>query len=200
MEPGKNVVIRTLGPDRWREAGALAGRAFWTEDYMAVLADDPLERFAVVQDLYLRMQLSDSTTTLAAFAGDHVVGIACVERGDCFFCGLDPDAEVPADRVGAVMHGVDQAIRGLHEGLPAHAYIGPVAVEPTLQGNGIGVALVEAAFEAAASGHPPTVAIDCDPRLRSFYEGRGFVAMGTVTDPWGFDIVGLRRDPPRSVP
>ncbi len=200
MEPGKNVVIRTLGPDRWREAGALAGRAFWTEDYMAVLADDPLERFAVVQDLYLRMQLSDSTTTLAAFAGDHVVGIACVERGDCFFCGLDPDAEVPADRVGAVMHGVDQAIRRLHEGLPAHAYIGPVAVEPTLQGNGIGVALVEAAFEAAASGHPPTVAIDCDPRLRSFYEGRGFVAMGTVTDPWGFDIVGLRRDPPRSVP
>ena len=167
---------------------------------MAVLADDPLERFAVVQDLYLRMQLSDSTTTLAAFAGDHVVGIACVERGDCFFCGLDPDAEVPADRVGAVMHGVDQAIRRLHEGLPAHAYIGPVAVEPTLQGNGIGVALVEAAFEAAASGHPPTVAIDCDPRLRSFYEGRGFVAMGTVTDPWGFDIVGLRRDPPRSVP
>ena len=200
MEPGKNVVIRTLGPDRWREAGALAGRAFWTEDYMAVLADDPLERFAVVQDLYLRMQLSDSTTTLAAFAGDHVVGIACVERGDCFFCGLDPDAEVPADRVGAVMHGVDQAIRRLHEGLPAHAYIGPVAVEPTLQGNGIGVALVEAAFEAAASSHPPTVAIDCDPRLRSFYEGRGFVAMGTVTDPWGFDIVGLRRDPPRSVP
>lgn len=200
MEQGKNVVIRTLGPDRWREAGALAGRAFWTEDYMAVLADDPLERFAVVQDLYLRMQLSDSTTTLAAFAGDHVVGIACVERGDCFFCGLDPDAEVPADRVGSVMHGVDQAIRRLHEGLPAHAYIGPVAVEPTLQGNGIGVALVEAAFEAAASGHPPTVAIDCDPRLRSFYEGRGFVAMGTVTDPWGFDIVGLRRDPPRSVP
>ena len=116
MEPGKNVVIRTLGPDRWREAGALAGRAFWTEDYMAVLADDPLERFAVVQDLYLRMQLSDSTTTLAAFAGDHVVGIACVERGDCFFCGLDPDAEVPADRVGAVMHGVDQAIRRLHAG------------------------------------------------------------------------------------
>ena len=200
MGPGKNVVIHTLAPDRWPEAGRLAGRAFWTEDYMAVLAEDPLERFAVVQDLYLRMQLSDSTTTLAAFAGDHVVGIACVERGDCFFCGLEPDAEAPDDRVGAVMHGVDQAIRRLHEGLPAHAYIGPVAVEPTLQGNGIGVALVEAAFEAAASGHPPTVAIDCDPRLRSFYEGRGFVAMGTVTDPWGFDIVGLRRDPPRSVP
>ena len=81
MGPGKNVVIRTLAPGRWAEAGALAGRAFWTEDYMAVLAEDPLERFAVVQDLYLRMQLSDSTTTLAAFAGDHVVGIACVERG-----------------------------------------------------------------------------------------------------------------------
>jgi GNAT superfamily N-acetyltransferase len=195
-----DVTIRTLAPRRWPEAGALAGRAFWTEDYMAVLADDPIERFAVVQDLYLRMQLSDSTTTLAAFAADHVVGIACVERGDCFFCGLDPDAEAPEDRVGAVMHGVDLAIRTLHVGMPAHAYIGPVAVEPTLQGKGIGVALVDAAFELAASDGPATVAIDCDLRLRTFYEARGFVAVGTVTDPWGFDIVGLRRDPPRPVP
>jgi GNAT superfamily N-acetyltransferase len=167
---------------------------------MAVLAADPLERFAVVQDLYLRMQLSGSTTTLAAFAGDHVVGIACVERGDCFFCGLDPDAEVPEDRVGAVMHGVDLAIRRLHADLPAHANIGPVAVEPTLQGKGIGAAIVDAAFELAASDEPATVAIDCDPRLQRFYESRGFVAVGTVTDPWGFDIVGLRRDPPRPVP
>jgi GNAT superfamily N-acetyltransferase len=200
MVQGSEVEIRRLPPGRWPEAGALAGRAFWTEDYMAVLADDPLERFAVVQDLYLRMQLSDSTTTLAAFAGDHVVGVACVERGDCFFCGLDPDAPGPEDHVGAVMHGVDLAIRRLHAGLPAHANIGPVAVEPTLQGKGIGVALVEAAFELAASDAPPTVAIDCDPRLQTFYEARGFVAVGTVTDPWGFDIVGLRRDPLRPVP
>jgi GNAT superfamily N-acetyltransferase len=199
MGPRKDVAIRVLAPTRWPEAGALAGRAFWTEDYMGVLADDLLKRYAVVQDLYLRMQLSDSTTTLAAFAGDHIVGVACVERGDCFFCALDPDAEAPDDRVGAVMHGVDQAIRRLHVGLPAHSNIGPVAVEPTLQGNGIGAALVDAAFDLAASGHPATVALDCDPRLQHFYEARGFVAVGKVTDPWGFDIVGLRRDPPHSV-
>ena len=200
MGPRNDVAIRVLAPSRWPEAGALAGRAFWTEDYMGVLAKDLLERYAVVQDLYLRMQLSDSTTTLAAFAGDHVVGVACVERGDCFFCALDPDAEAPDDHVGAVMHGVDQAIRRLHLGLPAHANIGPVAVEPTLQGNGIGAALVDAAFDLAASDHPATVALDCDPRLQHFYEARGFVAVGKVTDPWGFDIIGLRRDPPHSVP
>ena len=200
MGPRNDVAIRVLALSRWPEAGALAGRAFWTEDYMGVLAEDPLERFAVVQDLYLRMQLSDSTPTLAAFAGDHVVGVACVERGDCFFCALDPDAEAPDDRVGAVMHGVDQAIRRLHVGLPAHANIGPVAVEPTLQGNGIGAALVDAAFDLAASDLPATVALDCDPRLQRFYEARGFVAVGKVTDPWGFDIIGLRRDPPHSVP
>ncbi len=197
---GQSVAIRPLAQGRWPEAGALAGRAFWTEDYMAVLADDPLERFAVVQDLYLRMQLSDSTTTLAAFAGDHVVGIACVERGECFFCRLDPETPVPADHVSAVMQGVDLAIRRLHAGLPDHANIGPVAVEPTLQGKGIGAALVEAAFQLAASDDPPTVALDCDPRLQTFYEAGGFAAVATVTDPWGFDIVGLRRDPPRPVP
>jgi GNAT superfamily N-acetyltransferase len=195
------VSIRPLPRDRWHEAGRLAGRAFWTEDYMAPLAADDLERFAVVQDLYLRMETSPSSTTLAAFAGEHVVGFACVERGPCYFCSLDP-AAVPAagDRTAEVLHGVDLAIRELHTGLPAHSNIGPVAVEPTLQRKGIGAALVDAAFDLAAADAPPTVSLDCDPRLQSFYEGRGFEAVARVTDPWGFDIVGLRRDPARPVP
>ena len=191
-----DLSIRPLASERWPEAGRLAGRAFWTEDYMAPLAEDPLERFAVVQDLYVRMETSPTSTTLAAFAGDHVVGFACVERGDCYFCGLDPASAPPTDdRTAEVLHGVDLAIRALHEGFPAHANIGPVAVEPTLQGRGIGAALVDAAYELAASDGPPTVSLDCDPRLQGFYEGRGFSAVARVTDPWGFDIVGLRRDP-----
>lgn len=168
---------------------------------MAPLADDLLERFAVVQDMYLRMQTSDTSVTLAAFAGDHVVGFACVEQGDCFFCSLDPTVAPPAgDRTEEVLHGVDLAIRELHVGFPQHANIGPVAVEPTLQGKGIGAALVDAAFELGAAGGPPTVSLDCDPRLQGFYEARGFVAVARVTDPGGFDIVGLRRDPARPVP
>lgn len=189
------VTIHELPPERWPEAGRLAGRAFWSEDYMVPLADDPLQRFAVVQDLYLRMQTSPTSTTLAAFAGDHVVGFACVERGECFFCTMDPDAPpASSDRTAEVMHGVDLAIRALHAGLPPHANIGPVAVEPTLQGNGIGGALVDAAFEHAAGGDPATVSLDCDPRLQSFYEHHGFTAVARATDPWGFDIIGLRRD------
>ena len=196
LPPGMEVAIRPLPLKRWPEAGRLAGRAFWTEDYMAPLAGDALERFAVVQDLYLRMERSPTTTTLAAFVGDHVAGFACVERGPCFFCSLDPTAPIPeGDRTTAVMHGVDLAIRELHVGLPPHANIGPVAVEPTLQGNGIGSALVDAAFAAAVRGAPPTVSLDCDPRLQGFYEARGFMLVSRVTDPWGFDIVGLRRDP-----
>jgi ribosomal protein S18 acetylase RimI-like enzyme len=195
------VSIHELPPERWPEAGRLAGRAFWTEDYMVPLADDALERFAVVQDLYLRMQTSPTSTTLAAFAGDHVVGFACIERGDCYFCTLDAAAGPPTDdRTDEVMHGVDLAIRALHEGLPGHANIGPVAVEPTLQGNGIGGALVDAAYELGAASGPDTVSLDCDPRLQSFYEGHGFTVVARVTDPSGFDILGLRRDPPRPVP
>ena len=200
LPPGMEVSIRPLPLERWPDVGRLAGRAFWTEDYMAPLADDELERFAVVQDLYLRMQTSETQVTLAAFAGDHVVGFACVERGACFFCSMDPAAAPPAgDRADEVLHGVDLAIRELHVSLPAHANIGPVAVEPTLQGKGIGATLVDAAFELAAADDPPTVSLDCDPRLQGFYEARGFVAVARVTDPWGFDIVGLRRDPARPV-
>jgi GNAT superfamily N-acetyltransferase len=193
------VSIRELPPERWPEAGRLAGRAFWTEDYMAPLADDPLERFAVVQDLYLRMGTSETSTTLAAFAGDHVVGFACVDTGDCYFCSLDPEAApTAADRSAEVMHGVDLTIRALHAGLPQHVNIGPVAVEPTLQGNGIGASLIDAAYAYAAADDPETVSLDCDPRLLTFYEARGFNAVARATDPWGFDIVGLRRDPPRA--
>jgi GNAT superfamily N-acetyltransferase len=193
--------IRPLPPDRWPEVGRLAGRAFWTEEYMAPLAEDELERFAAVQDLYLRMETSATSVTLAAFAGDHVAGFACVERGPCFFCSMDVSAPPPtSDRTAEVLHGVDLAIRELHVGLPAHANIGPVAVEPTLHGKGIGAALVDAAFELAAEEAPPTVSLDCDPRLQGFYEARGFAAVARVTDPWGFDIVGLRRDPGRPLP
>jgi hypothetical protein len=113
------VSIRPLAPDRWPEAGRLAGRAFWTEDYMAPLADDQLERFAIVQDLYLGMEISPTSTTLGAFAGEHLAGFACVERGACFFCTLDPDVRPAAgDRTAEVMHGVDLAIRALHSGCP----------------------------------------------------------------------------------
>jgi GNAT superfamily N-acetyltransferase len=189
--------IRPLPPERWPEAARLAGRAFWTEDYMAPLADDPLDRYAIVHDLYLQMQTSETSTTLAAFAGDHVVGFACVERGACFFCGPGAAEAPPAgDRTAEVMHGVDLAIRALHDGFPQHANIGPVAVEPSLQGKGIGGALVDAAFELAAGDGPATVSLDCDPRLLGFYEGHGFGQVSRVTDPWGFEIVGLRRDPP----
>ena len=190
--------IRELPPERWPEAARLAGRAFWTEDYMAPLADDLLARFVVVQDLYLRMETSETSITLAAFAGDYVVGFACVDTGNCYFCSLDPEATPAAgDRTAEVMHGVDLTIRALHTGLPQHANIGPVAVEPTLQGRGLGAALVEAAYAHAAADAPATVSLDCDPRLQGFYEARGFSAVARATDPWGFDIVGLRRDPLR---
>jgi ribosomal protein S18 acetylase RimI-like enzyme len=192
-----DVTIGELPPRRWPEAGAMAGRAFWNEEYNRVLSEDPVERFAIVQNLYLGMDGSTSNSrTLAAFAGDHVVGIACVDGAEtCFFCTLNPTAPARTDPASQVLFGVNLAIKDLHVDLPSHAYIGPVAVEPALQGHGIGRRLVETAFATAAAARPPTVALDCDPRLVGFYESCGFRSIGLVTDPYGFDIVGLRRDP-----
>jgi predicted N-acetyltransferase YhbS len=94
-----------------------------------------------------------------------------------------------------MLHETYLTIRDLHVGLPPHANIGPIAVEPALQGRGIGRLLLAAAWEKASADRPPTVALDCDPSLLSFYEGFGFRQIGKVTDPYGFDIIGLRRDP-----
>ncbi len=192
-----DVTIRPLAAERWPEAAAVAGRAFWTEAYMRPLDEDPVGRFATVQDIYRGMDVTGAaTTTLAAFAGDHVVGIACVEAaGACFFCTMDVAADPKGDtELARRSHALDLLIRTLHVGLPLHAYIGPVAVEPTLQGHGIGSMLVHAAWALAAADGPATVALDCDPRLEPYYASRGFRRVGVVTDGWGFDIVGLRRD------
>jgi len=191
------VTIRELPPERWPEAGRMAARAFWTEPYMAILADDPVQLYATVQDIYIGMDVSGpSVMTLGAFAGEHVVGIACIdEAGSCYFCGLDPAGPAPTDRTQRMLHETYLTIRDLHVGLPTHANIGPIAVEPALQGRGIGHLLLAAAWETAVADRPATVALDCDPSLLSFYEGFGFRQIGKVTDPYGFDIIGLRRDP-----
>ncbi|MEP6972830.1 MAG: GNAT family N-acetyltransferase [Actinomycetota bacterium] len=192
------VTIRELPPERWPEAGAMAGRAFWTEEYMRPLGTDPIALYATVQDVYLGMDITThGTVALGAFAADHVVGVACITTADaCFFCTMDPEAgPTHDDPISHVFHQVDLAIRELHTGLPTHAYIGPIAVEPTLQHQGIGHRLVEESFARATVDHPDTVALDCDPRLQTFYEAHGFRPIARVTDAWGFDIVGLRRDP-----
>jgi ribosomal protein S18 acetylase RimI-like enzyme len=192
-----DVEIRELAPARWPEAGAMAGRAFWTEEYMRVLAKDPIALYATVQDVYLGMEIGGpDTTALGAFAGEHIVGVVCIDGpAACYFCEMDPEAPAPTDEAHRILHGVYLAIRDLHAGLPRHANIGPIAVEPTLQGRGIGGQLLDAAWTTAVAMAPETVALDCDPRLLSYYQRFGFREVARVEDPWGFEIVGLRRDP-----
>jgi GNAT superfamily N-acetyltransferase len=191
------VEIRELPAERWPEAARMAGRAFWTEDYMAPLSDDPLELFSISQGLYLKMDPNwDGAVVLGAFLDEHVVGFAWIQRpGSCWFCVANPEEDT-ADRVSEVMSAVDATIRKLHVHLPeAHASIGPVAVEKELQRKGLGGRLVEEAYRLASGWEPDTVALDCDERLESFYMGCGFRSFAREPDPWGYVIVGMRRDP-----
>ena len=115
------VTIRDLPPERWPEAGAMAGRAFWTEDYMRPLGEQPLARYATIQDVYLGMDIgTEGSVTLGAFAGNHIVGVACITgAGACFFCGMDPAAGPEDDgAISAYFHEIDLAIRLLHADLP----------------------------------------------------------------------------------
>ena len=118
-----DVTIGELPPGRWPEAGAMAGRAFWREDYNRVLSEDPIERFAIVQDIYLRMnEPTPAGRTLAAFAGDHIVGVACVDGPEqCYFCSLDPTEPTRSDPASqnALSRRLNDAASSQNDACPA---------------------------------------------------------------------------------
>ena len=179
----------------------MAGRAFWTEDYMRPLGEDPIELYATVQDVYLGMDICAEGSRHAAAPSPATTSSASPASplpAHCFFCGMDPDAEAPATTAPARCTSTGSTWRSgeLHTGLPPHANIGPVAVEPTLQGKGIGAEARRGRVRTGGGAITPrrwrwTATRGCS----SFYEGPGSGPIARVTDPWGFDIVGLRREP-----
>jgi GNAT superfamily N-acetyltransferase len=192
-----DVTIRSIDGQGWPAFARLAGRAFWTEEYMLPLAADPIARYAITQDAYLGMKVGGpGDIVLGAFASDrHPAGFAWITRpGDCSYCGAQQPTD-EGDPVAAYFAEVGRVIAGLHQTLPPHWNIGPIAVEPTLQGLGIGHRLMDAALKATNENPSEVVALDCDPRLEGFYERSGFRRFAVGTDRWGFDIVGMCRDP-----
>ncbi len=188
--------LRPLTAQDWPAAVALFLRAFTDEPFVVqMFGPDPVERFGRVVRAYGGMTRDEQGLHLGAFVEGVLVGMCLMTRpGRCRPCSADPSTP-PEDEAARLDWQFELNTAAAHAGLGLHARISQVAVEPVLQGAGLGRQLVAAALQAAATDAPPLVVLECQPHRRDFYLQCGFETVRTFPDPVGPDAVLLRLSP-----
>jgi ribosomal protein S18 acetylase RimI-like enzyme len=196
--------IRDLTPGDLAAAGGVAGRALSDNPtFRWVRADDHLARVGGCIDLFVGMMESMPGPQLGAFVGRHVVGVAAnAPPGTCVgeivpvemrtvpddIDLTDPDARALV--VYSLLCGHDLAER--------HWHVGPVSVEPGVQGLGIGGALLRPLCERMDEGGEVGWLETDKPDNVVFYRRHGFDVVEEVPTTDGqhaFTTWFMRRDP-----
>jgi GNAT superfamily N-acetyltransferase len=143
--PVPAVEIRPLTGAERTLGGAVAGRALCDDPLVVFLhGDDVATRLRASYDMFIGSVLATTEPALGAFLGNHPVSIvAASPPGTCFMGRLDPEMRSePTGPLGAP-GSPDRMRRAManwcsHHTEERHWHVGPVAVEPQLQGRGIG--------------------------------------------------------------
>jgi GNAT superfamily N-acetyltransferase len=199
VQPLEEVLVRPLRDDERATAGAVAGRAlstsptsYWT------WGDDALVRLRRSLDVFVGF-VQGQTAPLGALIGEHVVGV----------CGAAPPGECIAATSGEAGRVVPETIEGhgsqsriqyiwsiyCTRDLPErHWHLGPVSVEPALQGLGIGALMLRAFGEQMdAAGEVGWLETD-KPENVVFYRRAGWEVADELTE-HGLTSWWMRRDP-----
>jgi ribosomal protein S18 acetylase RimI-like enzyme len=123
----------------------VAGRALCDDPLVVFLhGDEAVGRLKASYDMFVGSVLAMTEPALGAFVGTHPVGIVAASPPDtCFMGRLDPEMrKAPTGPLGAP-GSPDRMRRAManwceHHTDERHWHVGPVAVEPQLQGHGIG--------------------------------------------------------------
>jgi GNAT superfamily N-acetyltransferase len=178
--------VRPVGQTEWVGAAGLAARAFLDEEFMVgMLGADRLPRWVGAHHLYATDPWDPAAVHLGAFAGATLAGVLRASpRGRCFVCfSLDPTTP-PEDPIAAGEWEFEVGVREVHLRHPEHAWISRVAVEPQLQGEGVGGALLDAAAEVLARQGGGLVLLECLASRDSFYLRHGFHRLDDIPDPF----------------
>ena len=181
-----DLEVRTVDQVEWAGAAGLAARAFFDEEFMVgMLGAGRLPRWAGAHHLYATDPWDPAAIHLGAYVGPTLAGVLRTSpRGSCFVCfGLDP-TEPPDDPVAAREWEFEVGVRAVHLRHPEHAWISRVAVEPQLQGEGVGRALIGAALEVLAERAGGPVLLECLASRESFYLRNGFQRVDDIPDPF----------------
>jgi len=193
------IEVRPLRDEERSAAGAVAGRALATSptSYWAS-GDAALPRVHMSLDLFTGL-VQGQTTPIGALLGDHVVGVAGASPpGACIKVTAAPEMQVPPADVGeAGDFSRAQYVWALYCGRDLeerHWHLGPVAVEPVLQGAGVG-SLMLRAFGDQMDGEGEVAWLETDkPENVVFYRRAGWEVTEEVTE-HGLTTWFMRRDP-----
>lgn len=189
--------VRDATPDDWPQVAPMLARAFRTEPFVpAMYGDDPIEQLAGLRALY-DMTFDETRVNVVATIGDMVVGMAgAVRPGRCAVCDtLDMSLPMPTEPPWKVIdRQFDLLCRAAHQeaGLPPHARIGPVGSEPSMQGSGIGRAVVGGVVDRLRADGDPCIVLECIEHNEPFYTHLGFRRIGSFPDPAGSLTVVMR--------
>lgn len=195
--------VRLLAPEELPAAAGTAARALQDDPTnLASYGDDPLVRLAAIHGLFLDVFGQATTAQHGAVTGSCVVAVAgMMGPGRCVGTMMGPmAAEVlaaPVPPVGDPWRAAQfWATWAAHDLPDEHWHIGPVGVEPGLQGMGIGRAVMESlCAELDAEGRIGWLETNRERNVR-FYSALGFEVVDEVTM-LGVPNWFMRRDPSR---
>ena len=194
-----DVEVRPLRDDERAAAGAVAGRAlstsptsYWT------WGDEPIGRVGASLDIFVPY-VQGQQAPIGALIGDHVVGVCgFAPPGGCIGATASDEMRVKPDSIG----GPGDISRGLYvwwlytnyDLEERHWHLGPVSVEPGLQGLGVG-ALMLNAFGDQMDEAGEVAWLETDkPENVVFYRRAGW-EVTLELDEHGFTTWWMRRDP-----
>jgi GNAT superfamily N-acetyltransferase len=194
-----SLEIRRLRDDERAAAGAVAGRALssnptahWT------FGDAAPARLRGNLDLFVGF-VQTQPAPWGALLGEHVVGVCAASPPGACISAVVPDGfrELP-DEVGPPGDPsrlqFDWALLVAHDLDERHWHVGPVSVEPELQGTGVGGRLL-AAFCEQMDDEGEIAWLETDkPENVAFYRRSGFEEADEVTV-HGLTTWWMRRDP-----
>ncbi|HEX5996572.1 MAG TPA: GNAT family N-acetyltransferase [Jiangellales bacterium] len=139
--------VRPLATEELRAAALLAARAMRDNPLqLAAIGKDPDRRVRVMYGGFSRLLRLPGRPTLGAWDGDRLVGMAAAaEPGHCQPSGRERLRLAPSFlMVGRAAPRMVRWVSAWARQDPArpHSHLGPVAVDPDLQGRGIGSTLL----------------------------------------------------------
>ena len=175
-----NVEVRPIERDELSAAALVAARGMRDNPlHVAAIGDDPERRVRVMHRVFSRLLTLPGRPTLGAWDGDRLVGVAdSAEPGRCQPSPRDRLRLAPAMVLAG--RSAPRMARWLstwaaHDPDQPHSHFGPLAVDPDLQGNGIGTLLLSNyCSQLDVAGRVGYLETDKSENVR-LYERFGFV-------------------------